>query len=166
MNFAKQCPHEIKFGCSAWGIWCQKWNIRQRTSIMLGFARSIEVPFTGTRGASAVSKNGVSLASSMSCLQNVLGAGKYPVSPSMARRKLARAILTGFHRKSFRKIISVSSTSHPSKRSCGDFKMRKTLSCEKFCSICTAVCNEINKSFTFGASRRWRHCRLTAVSKF
>ena len=110
MNFAKQCSHEINFCCSAWGIWCQKSNIRQRPSIMLGFARSIAVPFTGTRDASAVSKNGVSLISWTSCLQNVLGLGKYPMSPSEAWRKSAHAAIIGFHRKSIRKIISASST--------------------------------------------------------
>ena len=133
---------------------------------MLGFARSIEVPFTGTRGASAVSKNGVSLVSSMSCLQNVLGTGKYPVSPSHGPKKIGPCNYNWIPSKIVQKDYFGVFHPHPSKRSCGDFKMRKTLSCEKFCSICTAVCNEINKSFTFGASRRRRHCRLTAVSKF
>ena len=59
---------------------------------------------------SAVAKDGVSLLSSMSRLQKFLGAGKCTVSPSKACKKSAQAMMVGLHLKSFRKIISVSST--------------------------------------------------------
>lgn len=154
MNFAKQCPQEIKFCCSAWGIWRQKWNIRQRTSIIWVFARSIERPFTtGQEVRQLLQRNGVSSVSSISCLQNVLGAGRCTVSPSKAWRKSVQTITAGFHRKSFRKIILASSAPNPSERTCGGITQHsfwKTLSSEKFCSISTAVCYKIDKSLTFG----------------